>query len=256
MNYAKFLLSGDYGHFRYPYASNAPITYTVPPKSALAGLMGAVVGVERQVMNPMYQSVCDHLFYSVAVKNPVRKVSHQFTMHSLHSSSIARAKRNEKITGVRVTDDEGKVSYKDAASPTPGSIEYLENVAYEVVLALSDDAPKNVKKLFADFIERIQNNEAMFEPTLGVRNCFATIEYLETGMLEVGAGDFETNGFVSTVTGDCPDELFIEKLPARMLADRHVDDTSYQRLLFSPGNSLQSTGEHYVDRSQHSWCLI
>lgn len=256
MNYVKLLLSGDYGHFRYPYASNAPITYTVPPKSALAGLMGAVVGVERQVMNPMYQSVCDHLFYSVVVKNPVRKVSHQFTMHSLHSSSVTRARKNEKLTRVQVTDEEGEVSYKDGASPTPGSIEYLENVAYEVVLAVSDEAPKNVKKLFADFIERIQNNEAMFDPTLGVRNCFATIEYKEMGKLVVGTGDFETRGFVSNVAGDCPDELFIEKLPSRMLADRHVDDTSYQRILFSPGNSIQSTGEHYVDGSHHNWCLI
>lgn len=35
---------GDYGHFRKPYTTSSPITHTIPPRTALTGLIGAIMG--------------------------------------------------------------------------------------------------------------------------------------------------------------------------------------------------------------------
>ncbi len=43
-----FDLSGEYGHFRKINTNSSPLTYGLPTRVALAGLLGAVMGIERE----------------------------------------------------------------------------------------------------------------------------------------------------------------------------------------------------------------
>jgi len=36
----------DYAHFRKPYTTTSSLTFTLPPPTAIAGLVGAIMGVE------------------------------------------------------------------------------------------------------------------------------------------------------------------------------------------------------------------
>jgi CRISPR-associated protein, Cas5h family len=38
---------GDYAHFRKNYSTSSPLTYSFPPRTALSGLIGAVVGLDK-----------------------------------------------------------------------------------------------------------------------------------------------------------------------------------------------------------------
>ncbi|RMG82383.1 MAG: CRISPR-associated protein Cas5, partial [Bacteroidetes bacterium] len=43
-----FDISGEYGHFRKFNTTTSPLTYSFPPLPALAGLLGAILGIERE----------------------------------------------------------------------------------------------------------------------------------------------------------------------------------------------------------------
>jgi CRISPR-associated protein Cas5h len=39
---------GDYAHFRKIYTTSSPLTYSFPPRTALSGLIGAIVGLDKE----------------------------------------------------------------------------------------------------------------------------------------------------------------------------------------------------------------
>jgi CRISPR-associated protein Cas5h len=38
----------DYAHFRKPYTTSSPLTFAFPPRTALAGLVAAIVGLGKE----------------------------------------------------------------------------------------------------------------------------------------------------------------------------------------------------------------
>lgn len=43
-----FDVTGDYGHFRKINTTSSPLTYSLPTRVAIAGLLGAILGIERE----------------------------------------------------------------------------------------------------------------------------------------------------------------------------------------------------------------
>ena len=39
---------GDYGHFRKFYTTSSPLTFSIPPRTSLCGLLGSVVGLGKE----------------------------------------------------------------------------------------------------------------------------------------------------------------------------------------------------------------
>lgn len=44
----KFKLSGDYALFKKPFANNQPQSFVIPPKTAILGLIGAIMGWSKE----------------------------------------------------------------------------------------------------------------------------------------------------------------------------------------------------------------
>lgn len=42
-----FDIQGEYGHFRKFYTTSSPLTFSVPPRTSIAGLIGALIGLEK-----------------------------------------------------------------------------------------------------------------------------------------------------------------------------------------------------------------
>lgn len=47
MRVAAFDVWGDYAHFRKIYTTTSPLTYSIPPRTALAGLVSAILGLRK-----------------------------------------------------------------------------------------------------------------------------------------------------------------------------------------------------------------
>jgi CRISPR-associated protein Cas5h len=41
-----FDITSDYAHFRKPYTTTSALTYSVPPRTAIVGLVGNIIGVK------------------------------------------------------------------------------------------------------------------------------------------------------------------------------------------------------------------
>lgn len=67
-------VSGDYGHFRKNYTTSSPLTHGVPPRTALTGLLGAIMGYPPQG-DGNYHRVFAPTRAKIAVvpRNPIRK---------------------------------------------------------------------------------------------------------------------------------------------------------------------------------------
>ncbi len=50
----KFRISGDYAHFRVRYTTSSSATYLVPPRHTVAGIIGAILGVQRDEVSKLF----------------------------------------------------------------------------------------------------------------------------------------------------------------------------------------------------------
>ena len=75
-----FNIEGNWAHFKKPETNNNPLTHDFITKSALVGLIGAVLGIEREKMRPLFPQLCEDLLYGVQTVNPVKKESWGFTL--------------------------------------------------------------------------------------------------------------------------------------------------------------------------------
>ena len=77
-----FDIIGEYGHFRKYNTTTSPLTYSIPTRTAIAGMLGAILGMERETSDGHYAEGFEPVqeFFSkeksgiaVQVMQPVKK---------------------------------------------------------------------------------------------------------------------------------------------------------------------------------------
>lgn len=94
-NVLVFDVGGEYGHFRKFNTTTSPLTYSLPPRTALIGIIGAILGIERETGVGKYAEdqipLADLLAPDVAdiavqVVNPIKKVTMAFNLLNTKTS--------------------------------------------------------------------------------------------------------------------------------------------------------------------------
>src|SRR5437870_4797115 len=80
METAMLRIAGHWAHFKKPETNNNPLTHDFITKTALIGLIGAVLGIDREQMRPLFPVLSEDLRYGVALESPVWKQSWAFTL--------------------------------------------------------------------------------------------------------------------------------------------------------------------------------
>ena len=145
MEAIKILVSGHWAHFKKPETNNNPLSHDFITKTALTGMIGAVLGIEREEMKNLFPKFCNDLLYNVRLKNEVKKESWGFTLRK----------------GVN-----------EISEKAPKHMEFLKEPKYEIIISLKGMESKNY---FLDFITFLKQNKAIFTPVLGLHNCPANI---------------------------------------------------------------------------------
>lgn len=216
----QFRVEGNWGHFKKPETNNNPLTHDLITKTAVIGLIGAVLGIERQEMKALFPRLSDNLLYGVQLLNNVKKVSWGFTSRT-------------------------------AINPTqPGSpkyFEFLKNPQFKITLALKDTQSQNE---FEHFLASVKNNESVYTPVLGWHNCPANLRFESDGKLsELQESEFETLSFVSAehkpkVTGTF--RVGFDKLPTYQNDDFWNLPEKYQQIIYPDfPHKLIVEGKHY-----------
>jgi len=154
-----FEISGEYGHFRKFNTTSSPLTYATPTRPALAGLLGAVMGIEREVTPNNYREGVipvnevfnpDNSKIAVQILNPTKKVRIGFNL---------------------LNTGKGASSFYNITNRTQIEFELLKDPHFRIFLWHED------QNLLNDISTRIKNLNYHFTPYLGLAQFACLVEW-------------------------------------------------------------------------------
>ena len=233
-----FDISGEYGHFRKYNTTTSPLTYSIPTRTAIAGILGAILGMEREVLDGVYPKGAEPVqeFFSkerssvaVQIMRPVKKENIGFNLINTKTSfyNLTRAGR------------------------TQIEFELLKDVHYRIYLTMADAAK------FEELTERIVNKKHHFTPYLGLAQFTTQVDFIRraTACEVISDGGFTeiiTAVNMSKLQGGVPVEFqreyfySVNNMPIAMNRNREVLEYS-EVLIEKNGNPLRvRVSEYYT----------
>ncbi|MGI6776504.1 MAG: type I-B CRISPR-associated protein Cas5b [Acetivibrionales bacterium] len=70
--YLVFDIWSCYGHFKKPYTTTSPLTYSIPTRTAVTGMLSAIAGLEKNTCNRYFSK--DKAKIAVSIRKPIKKV--------------------------------------------------------------------------------------------------------------------------------------------------------------------------------------
>jgi len=153
----KFRLSGDYALFKKPFANNQPQSFVIPPKTAILGMIGAIMGWSKEdyIKNLSFDK------FGYGVRLLTSKIKKETVGINLMQG------KNGKFTF-----NENPISHPspDRGQRSPTRYEFIKNIEWEIFLLIDNLLIR--EKLF----ERLQKKLFVYNPNLGMQQLFARID--------------------------------------------------------------------------------
>lgn len=224
-----FELFGDYAQFRKFFTNMSPLSFSIPPRTVLTGIVGAILGIDKQV-NPEHFTF-QNSFFALCLINPVKKtkIAHNY----LKTTSLKQV--------------------YDFEEHKPTNVEFLKDVRYRVYFAHEDNG------LYTKLRSLLETHQSTYTVSLGISGCLANYTYL--GEYQIKPIPVEHRYYLKSVIPtssishlsiDEPLNLQKVVLPATMKNDREV--TKYDEVLFElEGKQIPvmlKDGAYQVDQLQ------
>lgn len=163
-------LSGKYGHFRKPYSNVSALSYPIPPRTALVGLIGAILGIEKDEAPVLLGK--DRMDVAVQTATPVTTMTHITIFRQSGPGEINIKKILEKNKVKKQVELKKPSNF---STPALIPMEILREPSYLVDVALRD------LSLMDDLIFRLKYGRAVYTPCLGLSEFLAEVEYISEG---------------------------------------------------------------------------
>lgn len=142
-----FDIKGDYGHFRKFYTTSSPLTFSIPPRTTVCGIIGALIGLDKEEYLNYFKKEDANI--AIQILSPIKK-----TRLSINLIDTKNAKMYSKI------DNRTQVTY-----------ELLKNPSYRIYFSHSDENIYNKVKSY------LQENKNYYTLSLGLSEFIAEHEY-------------------------------------------------------------------------------
>lgn len=206
-----FDITARFAHFRKISSNSSSLTYLVPPRTTIMGLIAAMLGKER---DSYYEEECfSNMDISVNIMNKHRTITQSINYLLLkNKKDETGARGNSQIPVEFVTSDEG--------------------VKYRIIISCENKLMNSIKEI-------IKHEQYVYSLSLGPAYCLADVEYVGLYKAEV----IEDGGsvFVRSVIRkddieslEFSQNLYRERLPRRFNKDRIAENCDY---VFSKNNS-------------------
>ncbi len=157
MEVVAFKLTGDYAHFSHPATIYSSLSYPIPPKTAIMGFLGALIGEEKHYR-------LKDIRYSIKIDRAIVKKSFVFNGIKFALSS------NMHIKDGYQNSSEKKQFYR----------ELICSPSYTVFVDLS-----RLSQEYRDrIVEYLKEHKTAFTPYLGINFCLADFEWIEIEHIE------------------------------------------------------------------------
>ncbi|HDP76851.1 MAG TPA: type I-B CRISPR-associated protein Cas5 [Mesotoga infera] len=148
-----FDIASDYAHFRQPYSTTSSLTYAIPPRTAVLGIVGAILGIEsggfgKSEHVPKLEN--SNVRIGVRIMKPIEKV--RFNMNYSYTKADAATKN---VLHIQVP------------------VEMVKEPIYR--LHICADSP-----LFEKLERLVSKKECYYTPYLGITEFIARVNYIGT----------------------------------------------------------------------------
>lgn len=159
MNVLAFTISGPFAHFRKIYGTNTAMSYGIPPRTTLSGLLAAMIGLPKEQYHESMSP--SKLRIGVSLLTPIRKSFHRVNHLAIKSPGDFRGRKGhtqtplELVSGLDIRTD--VVSYRVFVAPGP-----------------EDDG------LFSELVTTVKNGHPHYSLCLGAAFCLAFVTAAQT----------------------------------------------------------------------------
>lgn len=250
MEILSFDIVGKFAHFRKYYANNTAMSFSLPPRTTVIGIIAAAMGLPKDSYYEEFKS--ENIRIGICILSQIKKSFHRLNFLKIKGISDFRGKEQhiqtpfEIVSGINPAKDE--VRYRIFVS------------AYET----GNDFFEKIKTTFL-------NKKFVYSATLGIANFLAKIDNVRLYSDDSIVFSEIKNKFV-TINSAClsenVDEIQFEKndayrfnlieeelLPADFKANKDRELAKMNRVLFSSGNialKVKFTGILYSIKEENS----
>ena len=148
-----FDIQGGYAHFKKPYSPMSPVTYPLPPPTAVMGILGAIVGYGKNEYHERlgWQSIR----VGVRLSNPLKILRAPLNLlNTKDGTDTFFRPRADKNTHIQVP------------------FEFIKSPSYRIyVTGLTAAAA-------TDLVDKLQHNQTVYTPVLGLACCLADVSWV------------------------------------------------------------------------------
>jgi len=167
MNYKEILIfdiSSEYGHFRKYNTTTSPLSYSIPTRTAIGGILGAIMGMEREVADGVYPdgAIPVQEFFSKANSDIAIQVINPVKKENVAMNLINTAGAREHFYNL------------SKAGRTQIEFELVKNVKYRIFFSLKEN-----ETIFSELAERIKSKKHHFSPYLGLAQFTASVDFVD-----------------------------------------------------------------------------
>ncbi|MGQ4555820.1 type I-B CRISPR-associated protein Cas5b [Halobellus sp. GM3] len=232
-----FEIRGPWAHFRRVEGNIVKQTYRIPPRTTVAGIVAAILGIGRD----QYYEAFGPAVSAMAIE-PLAELR---TMN-VPQNTLSTAKEHLKTVPSR---GHARVSLPDPTElRQQHNYELLVEPAYRVDLRLGDDG------LYERLRDRLAAGTSYYPPSLGLSEHLAEVDYLgEFDVTSVESADVRVDSVIINAVDDVVMEpetqVRVERSPGYMAADSGGRTTTeFLTVAYSPaGESLSVTDVEAVE---------
>ena len=249
-------LNGKMAHFRKYYANNTALSFSIPPRTTIMGMLAAMLGLPKDEYYTKLSS--DKIRIGIALRSPVKKAFHR--LNFLKVTSIGNLKTDMEKEKEFSSDFRGSGGHiQTPFEIVTGPHLQQDEVCYRLfVAAFHPEDP-----IFRQLKECVLNRQIHYNLSFGIAGFSAYIS--EAHLFENAAvvrmeANQQLLSFNSAVISDKissisfkekDDYSFIEEelMPADFIADYNRELSKMNRVLFTHNAlplSVSYTGEYYV----------
>ncbi|MEO1519029.1 MAG: type I-B CRISPR-associated protein Cas5b [Bacteroidota bacterium] len=238
-----FDLSGEYAHFRKFNTTTSPLTYAIPTRTALIGLLGAILGIERETgvgQFPEGKTPLCELFakqrswIAIQLLSPVKKCRIGF---------------NLLMTG------KSPSNFFNIVNRTQIEYEFLKDLRCRVYVGHEDAA------LFQELANRIRQRNFHFTPYLGLAQCVAMVDWVGEEEAHWQEAKAETYSPIHTALNlneaarehpirfGASAHYVVDTMPMELGPDRIVQEYA-EVIVERGGQALEAQVDHYWKTTQ------
>lgn len=230
MKIVVFDIWADYGHFKVPFTTTSPISFPVPSKPTLYGIVGAILGLDKGEYLKYFND--NKWQFSVSVVNPISKI-----------------RMVENFINVKVAHDFVSLNPKKS-SRTQIRLELLKNPKYRIYCQSEDS------KIYSLY-DMLKEHKSVYTISLGISELLANFALIGIydGLINSKPDDFvEINSLLPISSIELIEDikLLIENrkyiklnMPVELSSERELLKAEYF-LIETNGQTISAKPKDYV----------